>query len=189
MKNYLLLVSILTLSCNSAEKHINDDTPLYYKNINCYPKEILKNNLPVFFDEARWAMYCIHCADTCKFFKKVNIKENQLFGTLDLRFEKISYLNDTTELSFCFYKDTLRCDVNSISSLGGLTSGAAFKGTKDSIIYYLSNSTIYRIMGWGAKNRYANPLQPEVIEFIKNNSDKLNPWFKQEAIRRKIIQQ
>jgi len=188
MKNYLLLVSILTLSCNSVEKNLNNNTPLYYRNLNCYPKEILKNKVTTFFDETRWAMYCIHCLDTCKFLKKVNIKENQLFGTLDLRFEKITYLNDTTELSFCFYRDTLRCDVNSISSLAGLTSGAAFKGTKDSIIYYLSRSTIYRIMGRGAKNRYAIPLQPEVIAYIKSNKDKLNSWFREEAKRRKIIE-
>ena len=188
MKNYLIFICGFALSCNSLNKPQSSDKRIYYKNLNYYPKEINNSNLKIFFDETRWAMYCIHCQDTCNFLKKDISKEDALFGYLDLRFEKTTHFSDTTELSFCFYKDSLRCDVTTISTLGGLTYGAAFKGTRDSIIYYLLNSTIRRFMGFGIKNRYANPLQPEVIAFIKSNQDKLNPWFKAEAKRRKVIE-
>jgi hypothetical protein len=39
----------------------------------------------------------------------------------------------------------------------------------------------------GPRSRYENPLQPEVIAYIKTNKDKLNSWFREEAKRRGII--
>lgn len=154
-----------------------------------YPSQIVEKHLESLYDQGKWLIYCIHCDEYCKFYKKLNILDTPQFGTLDLRFNKIENFNDTTELSFYFYyKDSIMCDVNTVYNYGELTSGVAFKGNKDSAIYYLSETTMHRFSEKGLTSRYENPLQMEVIAFIKNNKDKLNPWFREEAKRRKIIE-
>ena len=46
---------------------------------------------------------------------------------------------------------------------------------------------MHRFFEKGLRSRYENALQPEVIAFIKKNMDKLNPWFREEVERKKII--
>ena len=187
---YLFVYSLIYLVACNQPIHKDDkiDTSII-KPDEQYPKEISGKHLNSFYDKSKWLIYCIHCDEYCKFYKKLNIQDTPQFGTLDLKLNKVEYFNDTTELSFYFYyKDSIKCDVNTVYNYGELTSGVAFKGNKDSAIYFLSESTAHRFFESGLKSRYANPLQPEVIAYIKNNKNNLNPWFRKEAERRKIIE-
>jgi hypothetical protein len=192
MKSYLIFFLLLfTCACNQVEKKENKlvNAEGHDTVVIDYPQEIKNKHLESFYDQAKWVMYCIHCDERCRFYKRINITDTPFLGALDLRFDKVKFFTDTTELNFYFYyRDSLKCDVNTFYNYGTLTYGAAFKGNKDSIIYFLSETTITRFSKKGKTSRYDNPLQPEVIAFIKNNKDKLNPWFRKEAIRRKIIE-
>jgi hypothetical protein len=67
-----------------------------------------------------------------------------------------------------------------------LVTGVGFDTTTKKKIYMVSSNVTITHKG-NPQSRYENPLQPEVIAYIKNNKDKLNPWFREEAKRRKII--
>ena len=124
----------------------------------------------------------------CEFEKKFKIKDTITFGTLPLKFEGIEKYQDTIELHFYFYyKESIRCD-NILLRNMVINNGAGYKIGSDRILYYSRPSTFnrYFITGDG-ESRYINPLQPAVIEYITRNKDKLAPWFRDEAIRRKII--
>jgi hypothetical protein len=186
---YLFVCALIWLfACNQPHQQHNTIKSSVKEEV--YPKDIRDKNLDSLYDKSKWLIYCIHCDEYCKFYKKLNILDTPQFGTLDLRFNKVENFSDTTELSFYFYyKDSIKCNVNTVYNYGELTYGVAFKGNnKDSAIYYLSETTINRFYKGGLSSRYENPLQPEVIAFMKSNKDKLNPWFREEAKRRKIIE-
>jgi hypothetical protein len=192
MTNYLTIsIFLLFTACNYAEQKKNsikdEQSPSEVKGI--YPQEIQRKHLESFYNESKWVIYCIHCDERCRFYKKLNIVDSPFLGSLDLRFNRVEFFNDTTELRFSFYyKDTVKCDVNTVYNYGTLTYGTSFKGNRDSVIYFLSETTVQRFSEKGKTSRYETPLQPEVVAFIKNNKDSLNPWFREEAKRRKIIE-
>lgn len=188
MKNLFFLV-VLFCSCNEPVSENNSEVSDLSKDFtSTYPKVIIEKNLTTLYDQSKWLIYCIHSDETCKFYDKLNIKEQPTFGTLDLRIDTVYQINDTTEINFSFYYDSLKCDVNTTYNYGSLTSGVAFKGNNNAPIYFLRETTMHRFTEKGIKSRYDNPLQPDVLVYIKNNQDKLNKWFKNEAKRRGILQ-
>ena len=153
-----------------------------------YPLQIRQRNLEARYDSTKWALYAIHCDQYCRFYETLHIIDTPQFGTLELRFDTILNFHDTTELKFHFYyHDSIKCDVNSISNYALLTSGAAFKGNSDSIIYYTTETVMSRFYEKGLSSRYDNRFQPAVINYIKSHQDTLNIWFKRQAIKYKII--
>ena len=176
------------IACNSDTKDTEDivvtDTIM---NEEKYPSEIVKLGLEKWYDETKWVMYCIYCDEICKFEKKTGINDSITFASLDLKFDKIEQFNDSTEISFYFYfNDTLKIDLTTTRNLG-LVSGTGFIKGRDSIFFYISPGTMHRFWTNDPTSRYKNPLQPDVIEYIKANENKLNPWFREEAKRRGVI--
>jgi hypothetical protein len=151
-----------------------------------YPKQINTKDLQMKYDKVRWAMYCIYCDDTCRFLKETGIKDSVTFASLDFRLEKLQQFNDTTEVYFYFYKDSIKCDFRVIKNIE-LAIGAGYKKGDDNISYYISPTTMRYFWEKGTYSRYENPLQPEVITYINNNKSKLNRWFFNEAKRKGII--
>lgn len=189
MRYILIIVFICFTACNSdkerkLEDGVNSDITT---NNGSYPPKIVQLGLEKWYDEIKWAMYCIYCDDTCMFQKNTGVKDSVTFASLDLRFYKVEQFNDTTEINFYFYYDTLRCDLTTVRNLG-LASGAGFKKGSDSISFYTSSGTMRRFWNNDPSSRYKNPLQSQVVEYINKNEGKLHPWFHKEAIKRKVIQ-
>lgn len=186
MKN--LIFCLLLLSCSTFNKKNGDIKKGIHQD---YPEIINSNSLKLQYNTAKWLIYVNHCDRRCYFNNFLNILDSPYLGTLELKFEKLSKIGDTIEFKFYFYyKDTLRCDVNSLVNYGEIDSGVAFKGDEsDEVIYHTTDGTV----AWIAvdKNslmsRYANPLQPDVLKFIRENKEKLHPWFLEEAVNRQII--
>jgi alanine-alpha-ketoisovalerate/valine-pyruvate aminotransferase len=177
MKN-LLYSLLLIFSCNTQNK-------LNHKII---PKDIIDGKLEDQYLKTKWIIYCKNCDKKCIPSSFTEIKDTFDFAELDLKFSKVEYFNDTSEISFdFFYNDTLKCDINTVYHFDVTPSGIAFKKGSDSAIYFLTNTTIRRITYTDSSFRLVKPLQPEVINYIKTNKNKLNPWFREEAIRRKVI--
>src|SRR5690606_6460385 len=74
-----------------------------------------------------------------------------------------------------FYQDTVLCSANVIEN--SLIEGAAYKIGNDSIRYYISlelpwkSEYIVRCDTPDCKIRLVNPLQPEVVDYIKKNKN------------------
>jgi hypothetical protein len=189
IKCIIIVFCFFLASCNSESKRrgneiVEADTTLPEE---AYPGQIKKLNLEALFDKTKWTIYCIYCDDTVKFEKSTGITDIITFASLDLRFDTIHQFNDTTEIILSFYfRDTIKCEFGTVRNLG-LVTGVGFIKGYDSIYYYTTSSTMRRFWVKGSSSRYTNPLQPEVVEYIKINKEKLHPWFYSEAKKRGLL--
>lgn len=184
-----ILTLITSCGTNSqGDKEKSNEHSLKIKD-EIYPKKIIDLKIENWYDKSKWALYCIYCKDTVKFEPQTNVKELTTFASLDLKLEDVKQFKDTTELLFYFYyKDTLKCDYKVLKNLFIATGTGFIKGS-DSIYYYTADGHgVTKFWEYGDKSRIANPLQPEVTNYINNNKNKLHPWFRDEAKRRGIIQ-
>jgi len=187
MRKLTLLCSVFFIVSCVNHRQDNKDAGGSIINIKSeYPDEVVKQNLQTQFDKAKWYMYCIHCDDSCLFTKSAGVNDKITFASLDLKLENIQHFNDTTELRLNFYLDTIKCDTRILNNLK-MTIGAAYQNSSDSILYFLSPFTGSRFLEEGARSRYQNPLQPNVIRYIQNNTSKLHPWFLNEAKKRGVL--
>ncbi len=119
------------------------------------------------------------------------VQADVTYGELPLVFDHVEVRGDSIEIDFDFYYKNHRIDSKLLDFLPYW--GAVFVGNSDSVVLYSSTSN-FRYQ-WrrcdpevvDCPYREVNPLQPEVIDYIKKNKDKLDPWFRQEAIKRGVI--
>jgi len=187
---YTTVLLVLNFSCYNKQDKSIKKLNIKTDSINMYPAEILSNNLENKYDEAKWRLYCMNCDITCRFYPFLNIADTPSLGTLPSRFESVYIFNDTVEIKFRFYyKDSLKCDASICANSSSIKTGVGFSKLSNDPIYYIDDTNVPRFMKFDSLAREINPLQPEVIAFIKNNKNKLNPWFREEAVRREIIQE
>lgn len=155
-----------------------------------YPTEIANAGYQRLFDETKWRLYCIHCDQKIVFLNK-SLGDNVTFSQCQLEFDQLKKRADSVEIDFMFYYKNIK--LNGASLLMTLpTYGAVFK-LPDSLVEYSSRDNVryfsHRCIdpAKGCNDRYINPLQPEVISYIKQNKAKINPWFRKEAIKRGVI--
>jgi len=179
---YLNLITLLLLwSCN--------DRPTIRpisKTEAIYPLSIVQSGLESKYDKTKWYLYCIYCDDTCKFTRETGIKKTAPFSSMELKFDTVTQYNDTIEISFNFYyQDSIKCDASTIRN--SVASGAGFKKGSDSIYYFTSTSTMQRFWTNDPYSRFVNPLQPDMIRYLKAKKLQLHPWFYAEAQKRGIV--
>ena len=140
-----------------------------------------------FNNTSKWFLYAIQCDDSSKSGRVRNRKELPRIplGFMKLNLNYVSKHNDTLSLLYNFLYDDSTI-VEKSTSNRPLIEGIQFNTTTNKIIGFIIGDAVLEQEG-NAESRYENPLQPEVISFIKSNKDKLNPWFRDEAKRRKII--
>jgi hypothetical protein len=138
------------------------------------------------YDSAKWLAYCIHCDDKIKGWGKYAGLPQVYLGELSLRYDYSIEKGDTVEFFFHFYYDTVRCDVNSLANYGMVLNGVAFSKRRHKKIYYIRGDAY--IQKTDRRSRYVKELQPEVVRFIRDNKNNLDPWFGNEARRRGVLQ-
>jgi hypothetical protein len=184
MKNILVLISLTILIGCNQQKSSKQNSSVTENDalVSNYPSIIDSLSLWELYDKAKWTLYCIYSDDTCRVKKQFSVVSDKTFGSLDLRFSDLRQQKDTIEMDFYFYvNDTLRYDISTMANNKRLASGVGYKKDSDSILFYLSQTTMRYFWEKGMTSRYQNPMQPEVIDYI-------NPWFKKEAKRRGIIE-
>lgn len=179
-----ILVLMLFVACTNTKNNRSNVS---------YPLKIESLKLQDLFDDIKWRLYCIYSDDTINY---VNSKgEHLTLGMLNLTYIDCFKQEDTVTILFDF-------DTNNIHLISG------FKDTLDRLsVKYLYDGGIFiknRLIGYSAhtfngyyqipdtirnsRDRRITPLQPEVISYIKENRDKINPWFREEAIKRGVLQ-
>ncbi len=153
----------------------------YYDSIENRNLKLLDSlNFTRFNDSAKWRLYTLHCDDTT-----LQDKKYLSLSSLNLKLVYVRKVNDTLDLLYQFMKD----DSIPIGRYPGqkyISDGVQFKTSENAIIGFLrGEGTVWEK---GQDSRYEYPLQPEVIAYIKNNENNLNPWFKMEAKKKGILQ-
>jgi hypothetical protein len=160
-----------------------------------YPKIVDSLGAQKYYDDAKWKISCIYCDDTVTYQisrsmkEDTDLKTNLTYGMIPVKCEWVNFRsNDTLEMSFLHYLND--STYSSYRYLKGFESikGIAYSILGDSILYYLGPLGRQTIeCGSPCPARSINPLQPEVIAYIKKNRDKLDPWFRVEAVKRGVF--
>ncbi len=143
-----------------------------------YPSYIDSLKLYNLYDSARWVLFTWHC-DLPYSHKKDSIENGKKsFGMLPLIFERSVTKSDTVEFFFNFVdgRDTIMPPM--LKKYVYMKNGVAFSLATGEKLYLISPNN-YTVQEKGATTRFENPLQPEVIKYIKENLNRLDPCFRQ----------
>ena len=133
-----------------------------------------------FNDSARWRLYTLHCDDTIR-------QGDRYFavGSLPLKLTYVHLQRDTLDLLYKFaLNDTT--PLEHYSDEIHISDGVRFNTATSEVLGLIRGDAV--VMEKGQFSRYENPLQTDVVQYIKANQDSLNFWFKQEAMRRRVFQ-
>lgn len=181
MKFFFLGIAIIAIGCNSNQQASNEkDVPTEMNRCFSYPSSIDSLQLRDLYDSARWYVYTWHCDEYYR--PKKDISKSITFGELPLRFNNMDSKGDTVEISFDFIDEHESYPIlpSTTRDTKELNTGVGFNVKIRNKIYMLSPSG-YSYTIKGGTNRYENPLQPEVLAYIKNNWDKLDDCFRKLA--------
>ncbi len=194
-KNIIVIFLLLPIlaDCRSNIKEQNEhaltQTDTTLQNNYGYPEEIIQLGKEKLFENTKWFLYCLYCDQKVKLINS-QIPDTVTYGTLPLMFDKILIINDSIEIDFTFMYKNMR--VNEATAYPAPIWGLLYN-SQDSIVSFSSMGSMrysYFVSikdPEHSKNRKIKPLQPEVIQYIKENKDKLDPWFRKEAIKRGVI--
>ncbi|HTN44831.1 MAG TPA: hypothetical protein VL098_00685 [Flavipsychrobacter sp.] len=193
MQNALVLLLWMFLSCktsskpdvqNSGKALLKDDSSISFG----YPDQVRVLGLEHLYDNTKWFLYCISCDRKLIFNPETNVQDTSTtFGMLPLTLDQVIVNNDTVEIDLLFRYKELAVNERLISF--SPVWGAMYVGDSDSIILYSGRTTARYYKAFcrnslNCENRAVVPLQPEVIKYITEHKDKIDPWFKMEVIKR-----
>lgn len=143
------------------------------------------------YQDAKWWLYCWHCDDSvAQLFtlsEDLSLPCFKTMGELDLSFDTL--ITSEKYVSFYFnYSGTDSCPIENLIPKAIIQTGITIQISNDSVFSFADKST--QLLVWSGENpssRLYNPLQPEVINYIKTNRARINPWFRKEAIRRGVL--
>ena len=177
MKLLFLIVVLIAFGCNTNRQNSRQEETGIIKN-TCfeYPSVVDSLHIQDLYDSARWYVYTWHCDD--KYLPKSDTSKSMTFGELPLRFDNLIFKHDTLEMNFNFI-DKQEAILPSMSRIyKELVTGVGFDIKSRKKIYMLSPNG-FSAIDKGSTTRYENPLQPEVLGYIKSNWSKLDSCFKE----------
>lgn len=187
----IVAILILLAGCNEGQhtKQQTTEKTTFFDSVQQRQLAFLDSlHLLQLNDTAKWFLYALQCDDSSKSGRAKLSKElpKMPLGFMQLNLNYAVKQKDTLSLLYNFlYDDSTIVEKTTLHN--SLIEGVQYDIKKNKLIGYILGEGVYS-QGGDPTSRYENPLQPEVIAFIKNNKDKLNPWFREEAKRRKIVE-
>lgn len=179
MKYFFLIIATILQSCNSNHQHtLHNKNEIANANCFTYPSEIDSLRMQDLYDSARWYIYTRYCDVLYK--PKSDSLLSRPFGELELKFDNLFIKNDTAAFIFNFLDKGKPILTSMMRDHRQLTTGVGFDVKTRKRIYLISTYTTitYKV---DPKSRFENPLQPEVITYIKANWEKLDNCFRELA--------
>jgi hypothetical protein len=165
----LFIILLFCISCRNNKNSKPLDISKNTSSSNVDTLEIKKQ-----YENGKWWLYCIYCDDTVRFEPRYKVLDTITFSQLSLKQTFIRKNKDTLEISYCFYyHDSIPCLQDVIKNRP--FHSVVFIGNDIKPFEFGDN----RGYMWdrGTSTRLNDPIKPEVIKFIRENADKLNPWF------------
>lgn len=143
-------------------------------------------NMWKLYDSARWIIYEKQSRDTLKWSIGSNEKDSYTFGELGLDLDTLEIRSDTVDFSFC-YSLLPKYDCGSpfvgneciIKTVGVQISTQKFLYCKTACNFDITIGSFFEKRMAENKGLFTS--------YVNENFDKLNSWFKQELIKRKVI--
>jgi len=178
IKLFAILTILICVGCNNEKSKDVSQKSI----ISLYPKEIDSLGYKDIFDTAKFYLYAYDCD---KKFALINdtTKKDMYLSYLPLEYDTLKIKGDTAEFYFMYRYKEVKLDPNSLKEFVHYKNGIAFN-LKNKKPLYLTTDRNLIVKEVGNQSRFVNPLQKEVIEFVKSNAENINQWFKGEVLRR-----
>lgn len=140
------------------------------------------------YSKAKWYLYCFNCdKELAKTYKTFDSScRNRTLGEFALKFD-YAILSDSL-ITFYFKYIFDKCTVDTQSQIGFYANSLTIKIINDSVYSFADSRTqVATTFGGNPNSRLNNPLQREVISYIKTHSNTIDIWFKKEAVLRGVI--
>jgi hypothetical protein len=182
---YFFIAFFIFYGC-TVKKSVLDKilTNYYQRTEDSLTQKLTTLNLTSFSDSVKWNLYCIYGNDSSSWGLDNKNLPNVPLAFLNLKLLSFSGPADTINLFYRFiYQDSFE-----VESYG--------KDRKPIASEVMVNLQKREIIGYGVDflytmdsedGKFRKPFRPEIISFIKNNKDKLDPWFKEEAQKRGLF--
>jgi len=176
MKYNLLILVVILFSCNLNQQQAK---------CHIYPKIIDSLHLQDLYDSARWYIYTEYC--DVLYLPKTDSLLSRPYGEIELKLDNTFTFvkNDTANLSFSFIDkgEPIMISMTRDNRSSGTAVGFDLKTRKK--IYEGYFGFTYTSKG-NPKSRYENPMQPEVLKYIRENWDQLDDCFRELAEQKGI---
>ena len=173
MRYYFLIIVLILFSCNSNQQNTKQkEIEIKKDECSLYPSVVDSLQIKDLYDSAKWYVYTFQCDE--KYFPQGDSTKSTTLGELPLGFRYAGIKHDTLEIIFNFMEHNQIILPSMIA--GKLSTGVGFDLKTKSKIYmmFAGGKVSYK----ENSSRYINPLQPEVMDYIKINWDKLNNCFR-----------
>ena len=182
---FMIITSLALFACNSNQQTAKlREVENKHDSCRRYPSIVDSLQIQSLYDSARWYVYSWHCDQN--YFSKSDTSRAITFGELPLIFDNLNFKHDTIEVNFNFIDGTEPILTSMTKDNKELSSGVGFDIKARKKIYMLSPNG-FSTFEKGSTTRYENPLQPEVLAYIKNNWDKLDNCFRDLAEQKGIM--
>lgn len=185
MKHIIFLITLSWLLLTAYGQNVQESCQ------NCYPQEVVKLRKEKMYDKTKWFIYSTCCSNKLKFTKSYKgLRKTVTFGELPLKFSDLTIKGDTTEIHFYFFYKNSRVDNELVYNYP--TWGCVFIGESDKIIKIASIGDI-RYNSFDCHETSTCPDMYELVnisdvkKYLTKHKNKLDPWFRQEAIKRGVI--
>lgn len=181
----ILFISFIIFSCTEKKGVTTDSKINFYDSIdNTLSDSLKKIDLLALSDSIKWNLYCIYGNDSTSWGWRDKNLPHIPIGFCKLILRSFSQLQNDSAV---FYYQFIFRDSIVIESYDERRKPIASQ-----VMVKLSTK---EVIGYGVDifysmdidERYRHPLRVDIINFMKNNRNKLNPWFKKRAIERGIL--
>jgi hypothetical protein len=183
MRYYIFITVVMLFSCNSNQQNAKQREVVTLTN-KCfvYPSIVDSLQLRDLYDSARWYIYILQCDEN--YLPESDTSKSIPFGELPLKFDDLIIRQDTLNINFSFMDKQEPILFSMSRSHKSIIGGVGFNIKSRSKMYMIfpGGNVTYK----GGVNRYENPLQPEVIKYIKENWGKMNDCFRKLAEQKGI---
>jgi hypothetical protein len=178
-KSVTILFILLSLIGCKFDRKANQAKAIAHSKDDCsdYPSIVDSLKVKDFYDSTKWLIYMFYCDKL--YAPKEDTLKKVYFGQLKLNFSDLTIKGDTIQIMLNFIDKNGDVILPSMmKEYQSLITGVGFSKSSKRKIYMESPSGFSTVMKGGTNNRYENPLQPEVLVYIKSNWDKLHPCFR-----------
>jgi hypothetical protein len=178
IKLFSILIILFCIGCDSK----SPENVIQNNLVNLYPKVIDSLGYQDIFDTAKFYLYAYDCDKKITFLNDTT-KEAMYLSYLPLEYDTIKIKGDTAELYFMYKYKGLKLDPNFLKEFVFYKSGVAFNLETKKPLYLTTDRNLI-LKETGKLSRFENPLQNEVVNFVKRNAENVNKWFKSEVQKR-----
>jgi len=172
------IVTLLLFSCTGNEFVGGKSKKNPTKNCFTYPSIIDSLGLKDLYDTARWIIYTRYCDKIYE--SKTDPSIKRYFGEIELKFSQLVIKKDTIDLIFDFIDNGKEILPSMMIDNKQLATGVGFDKNLRRKLYLISSAMTIAYKN-DPESRFENPIQQDVLSFVRANWSKLDECFRELA--------